>query len=53
MASDKYKLSAIVRVRVQKLEDALTRLERIVQSQAQDVVALATGFARTDNSVNV
>ena len=31
----------------------LTRLESIVQSQAQDVVAMATGFARTDNRVYV
>ena len=53
MAGDKHKLSAIVRARVQKLEDALTRLEGIVQAQAQDVVALATGFARTDNRVYV
>ena len=53
MANGKDTLSAIVRARVQKLEDALTRLEGIVQSQAQDVVALATGFARTDNRVYV
>ena len=53
MANGKDTLSAIVRARVQKLEDALTRLEGTVQSQAQDVVALATGFARTDNRVYV
>lgn len=46
MAGDKSKLSAIVRARVQKFEDAL-------KTQAQDVVALATGFARTDNRVYV
>jgi len=53
MAGDKSKLSAIVRARVQKLEDALNRLEATVQTQAQDVVALAIGFARTDNRVYV
>ena len=53
MANDKYKLSAIVRARVQKLEDALTRLEGVVQSQVQDVVALASGFDRPDNMVYV
>ena len=42
-----------MRARVQKLEDALIRLEGIVQTQAQDVVALATGFARTDNRIYV
>ena len=53
MAGNKSKLSAIVRARVEKLENALNRLEATVQTQAQDVVALATGFARTDNRVYV
>ena len=50
---EKQKLPAAVRARVQKLEDALIRLEGIVQTQAQDGVALATGFARTDNRIYV
>ena len=45
--------SALVRARVQKLEESLARLEGVVQAQAQDVVAMATGFARTDNRVYV
>ena len=53
MENGRSTLSAIVRARVQKLEDALSRLESLVQSQAQDVVAMATGFARTDNRVYV
>ena len=51
--NDKQKLTAAVRARVVKLEEALKRLEGVVQAQAQDVVALATGFARTDNRVFV
>ena len=51
--TDKQKVTAAVRARVVKLEDALKRLEGVVQAQAQDVVALATGFARTDNRVFV
>ena len=39
--------------RVDKLENALIRLEATVQAQAQDVVALATGFALTDDRVYV
>ncbi len=50
---EKQKLPAAVRARVQKLDDALKRLEGIVQTQAQDVVALATGYARTDNRIYV
>ena len=42
-----------MRARVQKLEASPHRLEDIVQTQAQDVVGLATGFARTDNRVFV
>jgi len=51
--SDNQKLSVAVRARVLKLENALHKLEGVVQAQAQDVVALATGFARTDNRVFV
>lgn len=43
----------LVRARAQKLEESLVRLEGVVQAQAQDVVAMATGFARTDNRVYV
>ena len=53
MAGDNTKLTAAVRARVAKLENALSSLEAIVQTQAHDVVALATGFARTDNRVYV
>jgi len=53
MTGNKSKLPAIVRARVDKLENALKRLEATVQSQAQDVVALATGFARTDKRIYV
>ena len=42
-----------MRARIQKLEASLRTLEDIVQSQAQDVVGLAAGFARTDNRVFV
>ena len=45
--------SAQMRARIQKLEASLHLLEDIVQTQAQDVVGLATGFARTDNRVFV
>ena len=50
---EKQKLPAAVRARIQKPQDAPILLEGIVQTQAQDVVALATGFARTDNRVYV
>ena len=43
----------LVRARVRKLEASLLRLEGVVQAQAQDVVAMATAFARTDNRVYV
>jgi len=49
----KSQLTVAVRARVAKLEDALRRLEGVVQTQAQDVVALATGFARTDDRIYV
>ena len=45
--------SALVRTRVRKLEASLLRLEGVVQAQARDVVAITTGFARTDNRVYV
>ena len=50
-SSGKKQLTDAVRARVAKLEDALKKLESVVQSQAQDVVSLATGFARTDDRV--
>ena len=43
--------SALVRARVRKPDASLLRLEGVMQAQAQDVVAMATGFARTDNRV--
>ena len=52
-SNEKQKLTAAVRARVVKLEDALKKLEGVVQAQAQYVVALATGFARTDDRVFV
>ena len=51
MASNKSKLTAIVRARVEKLENALSRLEAAVKAHAQGIVALATGSARTDNRI--
>ena len=51
--SDKQQLTAAVRARVEQLEDALRKLEDVVQTQAQNVVALATGFARTDDRIYV
>jgi hypothetical protein len=45
--------TSAVNARVRKLEKALRSLQHDVQGQAQDVVALATGFARTDNRVYV
>jgi hypothetical protein len=43
--------ASLVCTRVKRLEKALSTLQQDVQTQAQDVVALATGFARTDNRV--
>ena len=37
-----------LRARIRRLEDNLTNLRDELQTQARDVVALATGFARTD-----
>ena len=45
--------SALVRARGRKLEASLQRLEETVQAQAQDAVAMATGFPRTDNRIYV
>ena len=42
-----------MRARIQKIEASLRTLEDTVQTQAQDVVGLATGFARTDKRVFV
>ena len=42
-----------MRARIQKLEASLHLLEDVVQTQAQDVVGLATGFARTEYRVFV
>ena len=53
MSGNTSKLSPLVRARVDKLENALIRLEATVQAQAQDVVALATRFTRTDDRVYV
>ena len=53
MAGDNTKLTAAVRARVAKLENALSSLDAIVQTQAHEVVALATGLARTDNRAYV
>ena len=52
-SSGKQQLTEAVRARVAKPEDALRRLEDVVQTQAQDVVALATGFARTDDRIYI
>jgi hypothetical protein len=41
--------ASAVAVRLRKLEAALITLQADVHTQAQDVVALATGFARTDD----
>ena len=51
MAGNKSKLTAIVRARVEKLENALSRLEAAVKAHAQGIVALATRSARTDNRI--
>ena len=42
-----------MQARIQKLEAAMMNLEWTVQAQGQDVVGLATGFARTDARVFV
>ncbi len=42
---------AVLQSRIRLIEAALVTLRSDVQSQAQDVVALATGFARTDDRV--
>jgi hypothetical protein len=42
-------VASAVHARIRKLEAALTTLQSEVQTQASDVVALATGFARTDD----
>ena len=52
-SSSKSQFTEAVRARVAKLEDALRKLEGVVQTQAHDVVALATGFARTDDRIYV
>lgn len=45
--------TAPVLARLRKLESAMVLVRTEVQTQAQDVVALATGFARTDTRVFV
>ena len=45
------KPSASVNAKLTKLEKALCKPQLDAQSQAQDVVALATGYARSDNRV--
>ena len=45
--------TAVMRQRITKLEAAIASLRDDMQTQAQDVVALATGFARTDNRLFV
>ena len=39
--------------RVRKIEAALSKLESDMTVQAQDIVGIATGFARTDNRIFV
>ena len=51
MQNGRTSASALVRARVQKPEEPLPRLEGVVQTHAQYVVAMATGFARTDKRV--
>ena len=43
--------NAALRRRISKLESAITSLRGDMQTQAQDVVALATGYCRTDDRV--
>jgi hypothetical protein len=43
--------SSAIGLKVAKLEKAMHKLHGEVQTQAQDVIALATGFARTDSRV--
>ena len=38
---------------MRKLEAAMLRLEEVVQTQAQDVAAIAAGFARPDDRIFV
>jgi hypothetical protein len=45
--------TTVLQSRIRHIESALVSLRSDVQSQAQDVVALATGFARTDDRVFV
>ena len=45
--------AAVLRKRIAKLESAIANLRDDMLTQAQDVVALATGFARTDNRLFV
>ena len=45
--------TVVMRKRIAKLEAAIANLRDDMQTQAQDVVALATGFARTDNRLFV
>ena len=45
--------SALVCARVRKLEAAMDGLREDMQPQAQDMIGLATGFARTDSRVFV
>ena len=45
--------SAAVLARLRTLESAITAVRSDAQTQAQDVVALATGYARTDTRVFV
>jgi hypothetical protein len=47
------RVATVDRARLVTLETSLATLERNLQSQAQDLVALATGFARTDSRVFV
>ena len=43
--------TAALKARVKKLEEAMGRLQSDVQSQTQDLVRTAIGFARTDARV--
>jgi hypothetical protein len=45
--------ASAVQARLRKLESSMTEVRNDAQAHAQDVVALATGFARTDNRVFV
>ena len=42
---------AALRARLKKVEDAMVSLRADLQAQAQDLVGIATGFARTDARV--